>query len=239
MTNFFYKIRYFLLDTLFPNKCITCGKTGDFLCENCLSLIPKVNLGKCLFCKKECEFGICEKCSSNKYFDGIFCLFYYKSIKNLIKDMKYNGFYDICRLFGEILADFYIKYNISSYVGNSNILLIPVPMHKKRLRKRGYNQAFKISKAFSYKTKLNIYDKILFRTRNTIKQATLSEKERKENLKGVFDCSLKNLFKIDIENSTVLLLDDVITTGSTLSECSLCLRKYGFKKIYVIAIAKA
>ncbi|MCF7906380.1 hypothetical protein K9L04_00415 [Patescibacteria group bacterium] len=239
MANFFYKIKYFLLDTLFPNKCINCGKTGDFLCKNCLNVINKLDLGKCLFCKEKCNFGICEKCFLNKYFDGVFCIFNYKDIKNLIKDMKYNGFYDICRFFGEILADFYIKYNINSYFESSNILLIPVPMHRKRLRKRGYNQTFKISESFSYKTKINIYDKILFRTKNTIKQATLSEKERKENLKGVFDCNLKNLSNIDIKNSVVLLLDDVITTGSTLSECSICLRKYGFEKIYIIAIAKA
>lgn len=239
MANFFYKIKYFVLDVFFPNKCINCGKTGDFLCKNCLNLISSLDLGKCLFCNKECELQICEKCSLNKYFDGVFCIFSYKKIKNLIKDMKYNGFYDICRFFGEILGDFYIKNNISSYFGSSNILLIPVPMHKKRVKKRGYNQAFKISEAFSNKTKIDIYDKILLRTKNTVKQATLSEKERKENLKGVFDCNLKNLSKIDIKNSTVLLLDDVITTGSTLTECSICLRGYGFEKIYVIAIAKA
>ncbi|MCF7795769.1 ComF family protein [Patescibacteria group bacterium] len=239
MTKFFYKIKYFLLDTFFPNKCINCGKTCDFLCKNCLNLIHKVSLNECLFCKNKCNFGICKKCSLNKHFDGIFCLFNYRDVKNLLKDMKYNGFYDICRFFGEILGDFYVENNINSYFKNYKILLVPVPMHKKRLKKRGYNQTLKISEAFSYKTKINIYDKILFRTRNTIKQATLSEKERRKNLKGVFGCNLEKISNLDIENSVVLLLDDVITTGSTLSECSICLRKYGFKKVYVIAIAKA
>lgn len=239
MTEFFYKLKYFILNTLFPNKCINCGKTGDFLCKKCFDLINKINLNKCLFCGKDCSFGICEKCSSEKFFNSIFCLFHYKDVKLLIKDMKYNGFYDICRFFGEILGNFYLENNISSYFENYNILLIPVPMHKKRLKKRGYNQALKISEAFSYKTKINIYDRILFRTRNTIKQATLSEKERIKNLKGVFDCDLGLISKLDLENTVVLLLDDVITTGSTVSECSLCLRKYGFKKIYIIAIAKA
>ena len=239
IADFFYIIKYYLLDIFFPNKCIICGKVSDYICKNCLKDLNYLSYDKCVFCNSSCLFGICEDCSKKLAIDGIFCLFKYKKIKKVIKNMKYEGFYDICRFFGEILSYLFIKNGIISCIKSDYLIITSVPMHKNRIKERGYNQAEKIAKVFSYKTNIPFYSNLLFRIKNTVKQATLSEKDRENNLKDAFACNKFLKFKEDINDISVILIDDVCTTGNTISECSLCLKNFGFNYVYVITIAKA
>ena len=113
--------------------------------------------------------------------------------------------------------------------------VLSVPLHKRRKTERGYNQSFLISRMLSGKMKVPEMSRLLIRVRNTESQSLLSQKGRSENMKGAFRVS--NPFKIRGKN--ILLVDDVVTTGNTLNECTKMLKDAGAGKIYAAVVASA
>ena len=111
--------------------------------------------------------------------------------------------------------------------------IIPVPLHPKRLSKRGFNQSELLAEALSRRTGIPVLNDLLERKIHTDPQAGLSGKERRNNLKGAFSC------KKSLPAETVILVDDVITTGSTLSACAEALKKSGIQKVYACTVASA
>jgi ComF family protein len=160
------------------------------------------------------------------------CGQYAGKLKDLIILYKYRGF----SVLGSPLAEF-----IDRSLGREECLwwetnaLIPVPLHSEKEKERGFNQAQILARELARRKQLPLFEGQLVKVKRTIPQTSLEAKERKKNLKGAFE--VKNREKI--EGKIVLLVDDVFTTGSTLQECSLMLRKAGALEVRALTVAQA
>ena len=214
---------YKLLDLMYPKQCIKCGKVeGKLLCDDCYNKLFKNII------KKESKI---EK-YKNKYFDEHIYLFkYYGFIRCLILDYKFN---DKAYLY-EIFVNFIIKNEKICRKIKKYDIIIPVQIHKKRKRKRGYDQSVLIAKSLVKEfDKIQVCDDVLYKCKNTIQQSTLTREQRKQNVKEVY--KIQNQEKI--KGKRIILFDDIYTTGSTANECSRILKQNGAKEILVFTIAK-
>lgn len=230
-----------LLDLFFPKFCLGCQNSGSYLCENCskkLILIEKQSCPACGLLNEDGSFCN-QQCKKIFFFDQmITCMIYDKEslLKKLITLFKYKFSEELNEVLGEILIRQFEKFK-RSIPGSNDFVLIPVPLHKKRLKFRGFNQAKLLAECLSENTgNMCIYD-CLERTVYVKEQAKLNRAKRLINLKNTI--KLKDYFRDDfIQNRTVILIDDVATTGSTLNECSRVLKAAGVKYICGLTLAR-
>jgi ComF family protein len=217
-----------LLNILFPPRCASCKKEGEFLCTECISRLAITRLQDCpRFYRREKEF---------KYLDGvIYGVDYAKNpqIKASVQQFKYRFTQELKEFFADLISD---KLKQLSMIGGRRIVLIPVPLHRKRYYQRGFNQALLIAKAIQSRMEDRI-DVIypLERVKNTPQQAKLSKKKRHRNLKDAFQITE---FK-PRKNSVYFIVDDVCTTGTTLESCAKVLKEAGIPKVYGLVVARA
>ena len=210
------KFIYSAIDFIFPKFCIECKKEGEFLCEECFLKIRKYE--NMVF--KNIDNGIFNKII-------IPCPFHKNPIlRKSLHAMKYKFYKDISKILARLIAQALAKTNIPD-----DAVLVPMPLHKKRLKFRGFNQTEELAKH----TILPVCN-LLIRTKQTKSQATLSKKERIENTKNAFAINPQNNVS---KNSTIILLDDVCTTFSTIKSAAFTLQKNGFSKIIACAAAYA
>lgn len=227
------KIKSFLLEIFFPKICLNCQKEGNYLCEDCLALLEISTFH--------------QKHSTKNLNDLYFALPYQKLIKKIIQKFKYQPF---VRELSEVLAKVIITHfqlldneedlgdivDLIRHPGQSeDFVLVPVPLAKKRLRWRGFNQVEEIGKHLSFYFKIPLVNNVLIKIKETPPQIELNEKERKGNVLRVFYCQNSQLIK----NKKVILLDDVYTTGSTMEECARVLKEAKAKKIIGIVVARS
>ncbi len=216
---FVAKIKNFLLDIFFPSFCAGCKKEGSFLCQNCKEKIPKNN-HPCFL--------------KNSKIKKIYCATEYKqtTIKSLVYELKYNSTKSIANNLSEIL----IKHlKISGFEKNKNQILIPVPLHKSRLKQRGFNQSLLLAENISKQLQIPVVENVLFRTKNTKHQTKQESKiQREKNIKGAFVCKNIHLIK----DKEIILIDDILTTGATLKECAKEISKHKPKNILAFVVAK-
>jgi len=204
---------------IFTNRCRLCAKVlplNEDVCESCS--VEKIRVPQQVL--QSFSF-------SNRYFDNLTVPFYYDDpVRKCIHNFKYNSF----KRAGEFLADEIINVIERDFSDEEPDYITCVPMTKSRRLKRGYNQCEilikHIAKAFNRKSTPDLLKKI----RNTRPQVSLNRKERAENLKGAFSVNRK----YDIKGKTVLICDDVLTTGSTLGECAKTLKKAGAKRVICV-----
>lgn len=219
-----------VLSFLFPPLCSFCGETvlnaDDYFCPSCLKKIEIITDNYCRNCHlplKENEKNLCRDCIKKSFlFDKLVSLGEHKTfLKELIYILKYKKNKKAGRILGKKLALKLADYQIYSNVD----IVIPVPLHKNRIKKRGYNQSSIIGKSlvkhwpFSKKPLLG---EVLIRVKDTRTQLNLNKKERKSNVGNAFICIDAELIK----GKTVLILDDVMTSGATVNECVKTVRKY-------------
>ncbi|MBN1331542.1 ComF family protein [Candidatus Dojkabacteria bacterium] len=172
-------------------------------------------------------------CKRKTTLDGVVvCCKYNKTVEHLIAELKYNFYTDIVNY----LAEYYEAGFLLLPGDKAGTSLVPVPLHKRKLKSRGFNQAELIAKKLISKLRVsNEIDcqNLLVRIRNTKTQVGMSRKERIENLEDVFRINPKE--KIP---ERVVLIDDVMTTGTTLEECAYVLKNAGTKKIYALVFAR-
>lgn len=215
------KLKDFFLDIFFPKSCLFCQKEGSYLCEDCLPLFNVLDFHQ-KFKGKYIDGLYFAVGYENRFFQKAIRLFKYPPlIKELAKDLANLILYHFSLL--EEKFDF------------SGFLVIPVPLSKKKLRWRGFNQSEEIAKRVADFFHLSLISDCLIKTRETKDQVFLSEKERKENVKGVF--AVKEKEKIKEKN--IILVDDVFTTGATMEECARLLKENGAKKVIGIVLARA
>jgi len=232
-----------ILDLLFPIECLGCGKEKVWLCEDCLANIP-ININfKCPVCQSYTKVGeVCPACQGKINLDGIFIASSYDNqlLRQAIHRFKYNYVTDLAIPLSAILARFLSKIKKSGLYIVPNILInyqasliIPVPLHKKRIRSRGFNQADlladKVATCLEFK-KANI----LSRRYQTQPQVNLKRRSRLENLKGVFVCSDREIVK----DKKIILIDDVATTGATLEEGARVLKQAGAREVWGLVLAR-
>ena len=233
--NIFLKIK----DLIFPNhiKCIFCdeelnNRSDNETCEECLNSLPFI-LHACPKCGNpvpEDLDGVCVDCSINSYaFQFARSVFVYKDrVANLIKHIKFD-------------KQVYLIEPVSSYLflelnkmGITPDYITNVPMFKEKLKARGFNQSELLCKALSRKTKIPCFE-FCEKIKDTPQQVSLNFKERRENLKDAF--KFKKDYKKIIKDKTILIVDDVFTTGATSNEICKQLLKAGAKSCFVLTLA--
>lgn len=222
-----------LLEIFYPKRCVGCGEYGLFVCLECVKNIENLRTSVCPECGKitvNCQY--CPSCKSRlkTSLQGLFIATKYDAgpIKEMIHHLKYSGFVELADVLGEILCE-----KIKNNLPDKNLIVVPVPLHKKRELERGFNQAELLARYVS--SRLNIPGGLaLERTKNTRTQVGLNRAERIKNCVNAFSCIDTEL----ITGKTVLLIDDVTTTGTTLSECARVLKASGAKKVYGLVVAK-
>ncbi len=241
--NFFANILNFIL----PRNCINCksiiGKdySGLNLCSNCYSKIKKIAPPYCNICGtpfhlKTEYHRICSDCQKNKpkYYSLYAALEYNNEITmTLIHAFKYGKKYFLA----QDLAFFMLEAARINYPGlnlKEIDFILPVPLHTRKKRERGFNQSELLAEYISEYTNIPYKTDILFRKKDTISQSNLDKNIRKKNIKNAFALNKPQLIK----NKKILLIDDVSTTGATVNECSKILLKEGSEKIQVLVFAK-
>ena len=222
-----------IINIIFPKKCISCGKKGGYLCDDCLSLLETNPYYYCL-CDKPQKLSTSGKCSlcENKHLDGLLSAssLDQRLVKEMIHKIKYGYIKELslpCALL--ILTHLQIVgKDISQYS------LIPIPLSGTKKRRRGFNQSEEIARAIVEATSLPLISEVLIKTKNSRAQVDLGRKERIENIKNCF--AVKN--KEKIEGKKILLLDDVYTTGSTMNECAKVLKESGAKEVIGLTVAR-
>lgn len=234
-------LKNLVLSLVYPDFCLGCKKEGELVCEKCKGSIHVTYNDVCPCCRRQSVGGFfCSaKCEGGFYFEAlIVAVPYLKSglMSKAIARFKYHFSENLSEFLGEILERKFlsVKKRIFENV-LEEFLVVPVPLHDNRMKYRGFNQAEMLAKA------LGEPKNILVRTVETREQALLSRPERIENLRGAF--AMREFFQEYgamemIENNTIILIDDVATTMSTLNECSKVLKKAGATKIICLVLAR-
>jgi ComF family protein len=224
------KIKNAILEIIFPIRCVGCRAEGEWFCENCAAKIVANEKQFCPICWSENAGGRrCENCRSA--LDGLRVAASYRENPELaraITTLKYKFSESLAKNLGAILAN-----SISQKNYFAERVVVPVPLHRKRLRWRGFNQSELLAKFAAAKLNLSLAD-ALIRTKNTAQQAKLSRVERIENLADAFEIAPN----FDAKNKTILLVDDVASTATTLVECAKILKKNGAREVWGLVLAR-
>lgn len=210
---------------------------GTYICSNCFSYIAFNEAGTCIVCQRAAIGGITHPVCKTRYSpDGVFSSLVYKGVvKKLVYKFKYNpNLTDLKSVLGDLFYEGLIQKEVFYKVMTKNSVLVPIPLHKSRGRKRGYNQAQILAKGLGKRLNIKILD-CLDRAKNTKTQVGLKKEEREENIKGAF--RIKPNFAKATRGKQVFLVDDVVTSGATLKEAAKVLKKSGVGKVYCVTLA--
>ncbi|MFC2001640.1 ComF family protein [Chloroflexota bacterium] len=225
------KFRGIALDFLFPRRCVGCGKEGDFICHSCRQSLSVIIPPICPRCGRPQSGGIlCPGCVSwQANIDGIRSPFRFEGvIRQAIHQLKYQNLRALAAPLARLLQDYLITSDIQTEI------VVPVPLHQKRLRERGYNQSGLLARELGKLTSLPVVDDCLIRQLNTPPQArTLNVVERRSNIINAFTCCDHRL-----QNKQVLLIDDVSTSGATLDACAVAVKAAGAVSVWGLVMAR-
>ncbi|MDP2624852.1 MAG: ComF family protein [Candidatus Peregrinibacteria bacterium] len=215
------------LEFLFPNRCLGCRRTGLLLCMDCLVKIP---IQQRIRSPVEKDWSLDGLLVISPYLKG-------EILQKAIQAMKYQNGSSLAEILGQWMATHSIGI-VKHELGSENIVLVPVPLHPKREKKRGYNQARLLALAVSgfsvlLKPQLPLIEP-LQRIRNTPPQAQLSRNDRIRNLSDSFIVKENSLSL----NKKIVLVDDVCSTGSTLNECARVLKQHGAHIVWGLVLAR-
>lgn len=230
-----------LLNLLYPRRCPVCDDIvipkGGLVCDSCKDILIPLQEPLCYKCGRQIVSAsreYCDTCAGYNFnFDKAFSLWAYNStVKSSLSNFKYKGrresaeyyAYKLCEHFYSIIQ----KLNIS--------IIIPVPIHPERLKGRGYNQAELIARILGKELGLPVFTDYLIRSKNTVAQKNLDPVSRRKNLKEAFRIN-KNSEAYKLHLKSILLLDDIYTTGSTADACAGVLKESGVGNVYVLCVA--
>ena len=214
--------------------CVFCdaqGVTGKDICSTCFDNLLKNN-NCCYQCgtplELKTQINLCGQCqSTTPAFNTCHAPFIYQgAMRYLITRLKFNQHYKNARLLGQLFAESLTDHKRPQCI-------IPVPLHKKRYRQRGFNQTLEIAKTIGRQLQIPIETKLCIRHRNTSHQVGLTPKDRRENVKNAFSIVKETHY------THIAILDDVMTTGATLQEIALIFKKIGIINIELWVCARA
>lgn len=225
------KLKGVALDFLFPPYCIGCGKEGAFICQSCRRSLPRITPPICPRCGRPQSSGaLCPDCVGwQAAIDGIRSPFRFEGdMREAIHKLKYQNLRVLSVPLAEMLQEYLVANPLDVEV------LVPVPLHRKRLRERGYNQSRLLAKELGKLMDIPVIDDVLVRQRHTLPQArTATVEERKLNIADSFACRDNRL-----RDRQVLLLDDVATSGATLDACAAVLKANGATSVWGLVMAR-
>lgn len=233
------------LNLILPGQCKVCQQPlarlrDRFICSNCWAKVELILPPQCYRCGKalapsfiDIESPICKTCQNEKrYFYQARAVGYYRGVlKEAVLLLKFGKKTGLSQMMGDLLVDVLKK---QPEMAAEIDAILPVPLHWWRRYSRGFNQSELLASVLSKYLHRPLLTKLLQRTRATTPQTTLKRKERLENIKGAF--KVKHPDKI--ANKTLLLVDDVYTTGATVNECAKVLSRARAKRVYVLTLAR-
>lgn len=232
-----------LRDTLFPRSCGVCEKPGTILCSKCFHSLPRRSSQVCGNCGvRETPFGrSCFECIGIPAHDGIFAATHYDdpNISQLIHLFKYRFIRDLETPLGAILAESVLQSEIPLPDA-----ILPVPLHPRRERWRGWNQSALLADALIRNIAPDIapplFHRLLIRNRFTAPQMSIRDRtRRKQNIKNAFSLNERSLdIPFDISGKRLWLIDDVAASGSTIDACAATLKKHGAAEVFGIVVAR-
>ena len=225
------KLKGIALDLLFPQWCVGCGKEGELLCYSCHHSLPRITPPLCPRCGKPQPSGtLCPSCIGwQAEIDGIRSPFRFDGVtRQAIHQLKYRNLRALAVPLAKLLNDYLVANPLPGEI------LVPVPLHQKRLRERGYNQSSLLAKELGKLIKLPVIGDCLVRKRNTPPQTrTTTVDERRSNVADAFACR-----NYSPKGKQVLLIDDVSTSGATLDACAAALKTAGANSVWGLALAR-
>ncbi len=225
------KFKGVALDLLFPQKCLGCGEEGDLLCHTCQKSLPRIMPPICPKCGRPQSSGIlCPNCVSwQTSIDGIRSPFKFEGIvRQAVHQLKYKNLRSLAKPLALLLENYLLHNPLPGQV------LVPVPLHPKRLKERGYNQSCLLAQELGKLINLPVVDDCLARVKYVLPQAqTKSVDERRSNVRQAFSCLNSRL-----QDMQVLLIDDVSTSGATLDACASALKSAGAISVWGIVLSR-
>ena len=225
----------FILDVIFPKRCAVCDKVLPLgqreICENCGKKLAYFKGAFCLKCgkpvKEEDEY--CYDCRNKEHFynQGA-ALFPYESIRSSLYRFKYGGRKEYGIFYGRQMA---VCFEEKKERWKPQAL-VPVPMYRKKEKKRGYNQAELIARELSKHWKIPVYTKLVVRSKNTRPMKEIVGTDRQNNLKKAFKLGVN-----DVKLNTIIIIDDIYTTGSTIDAVAKVCRRAGVANIYFLTVS--
>ncbi|MFA5967318.1 MAG: ComF family protein [Patescibacteria group bacterium] len=222
-----------LLDIVFPPRCASCHAQGDWICSVCAKRIEIIKTPICYHCHRlSADFKVCGKCRPTGAASRLIVYGYWQSpLKELVYSLKYRRLRPLVKILGGWLVE-----TINQTTATTGLVIVPVPLHRGRLWDRGFNQARLLAEVVAQQTGWPLLP-ILFRKRSTQPQFGLSKSARRDNIEGAF--SINVALSQNLANKTVVLVDDIVTTGATINECAKILRQNGARDVWGLVLAKA
>jgi ComF family protein len=225
-----FKFKRVALDLLFPPWCISCGREGNYICDSCRQLLPVITPPVCPRCGRPQSHGVlCPGCVDwQAEIDGIRSPFLFDGvIRQAIHEFKYRNLRALAPSLAEFLYGFILENPVPAEV------LVPVPIHRKRWRERGYNQSALLARELGRLSGLTVVENCLVRHSYAPPQArSASVIERQKNVTDAFTCLDQRL-----QGKRVLLIDDVSTSGATLNTCARALKTAGTASVWGLTLA--
>lgn len=219
-----------VFDLLFPPSCAACGKGGDSLCASCRSQLPRLEGRLCPWCSRAIgDSGVCQPCKVRPLSVEIRAPFQFNgAVRQAIYSLKYRNNRALAGPLADLLFDYWRDRHLCGDV------LAPVPLHRSRLRHRGYNQSELLARELGQRVGIPVIATALVRTHNTPPQAqSSSAEERWANASGAFLCTGR-----DLQGKAVVLVDDVCTTGATMNSAARAVLSAGAASVRGLTIAR-
>lgn len=229
-----------VLDIFYPRHCAVCDRLlpikEKYICHGCEKFLKYTGEDYCLKCGRPVDDAreYCPACQRKEvsFCSGRSLFLYDAKLKESIIRFKYHGRQEYAAFYADEMYRAFGKW-IEKCCPDA---LIPVPIHKERYRKRGYNQAEVLARELGRCSGVPVLSEYLIRVKNTLPQKELSEKERVQNLKEAFYVRkmTQELYK---NMNCVIIIDDIYTTGSTMEACAKVLREEGIRTVYFLCIS--
>jgi len=218
------------VNLLYPARCLGCDASGNFICAKCVAELLPPDEGACPTCQTAVKpGGICVMCEYGEFvYDSINAAFQMNGVaRELVHALKYHDLRALAPRMGDIMAE---------YVGSCDLEvdgLTPLPIHPARKRRRGYNQSDLLGKVIADKLEIPFKPEWLKRVKNTPPQVTLKGfDERIYSMQNAFQCD------VELDGARVLLIDDVVTSGSTINVAAEELKKAGAGEVHIAAFTR-
>lgn len=240
MNTWFGKVKDFALELVFPFACLGCGAPAESIawCARCKEGLPSFPYLTCAGCRRRVPDGrTCEDCRPSVRLAGLIAPLPYGSrpVREAILALKYHGVGQYAKALAEVSAAYLVSQTPPLPVfTQTQTLVVPVPLWRERFKERGFNQAELIAARITEAIEIPLVS-LLIRVRDTKPQTEIeSKKERRENVAHAFALARP----VSLKGKTILLVDDVYTTGATMAECARVLRRAGAKEVWGVAIAR-
>ena len=227
------KLAHSGLDLLLPLHCVGCRREGELLCARCIESLQRLKQPYCDICAEPNVHGLCQMCLEHpSEIDGIRAPYLFEGpLREAVHRLKYRGWRAAAPLLGRLLADFLDRNQFPAQPRGQ--ALVPVPLHPRRLRSRGYNQSHLLAKEAGRLLDMPVRQDLAKRVKDSPPQVDArSREQRRANVAGSF------LAKTEVAGMSILLVDDVATTGSTLSACAAALKEAGAARVWGVVLAR-